>query len=192
MDPTELASPAAAETSSRRRGRRIAILAGATLTVAALLVTLGSGLTAPAATGGGPRVGRPAPDFELEALDGSKLRLSGLRGSPVIVNFWASWCIPCREEAPLLTAADERYREEGLKIVGVLYQDSPDAARDFVGRYGQAYPTVLDPAGRTAIDYGVLGIPQTVFIDRSGTVIAQQIGQFTGSELDSRIAELLR
>ena len=138
-----------------------------------------------------PIVGRPAPAFDLQTLDGNRLSLEQLRGSAVVLNFWASWCIPCREEAPLLTAANATYGPHGVRIVGVVYQDSADNARDFMRRYGQTYPGLLDPDGRTAIDYAVFGIPETFFIDASGVVRSRQVGALTDADLRRQIEAIV-
>lgn len=175
-----------------RRGPRRLILAawlvaGAAAVIAALTISVGR----PSGPVDTPIVGRPAPAFDLQTLDGQRISLDELRGSPVVLNFWASWCLPCREEAPLLTAADTTYRRVGLRILGVVYQDSSENARDFMTRYGQAYPGLLDPDGRTAIDYGVFGIPETFFIDATGVVRSRQVGALTEADLRRQIEAIL-
>lgn len=163
------------------------LVAGAAAIVAALTISVGR----PSGPVDTPIVGRPAPAFDLQTLDGQRISLDELRGSPVVLNFWASWCLPCREEAPLLTAADTTYQPTGLRILGVVYQDSSENARDFMTRYGQAYPGLLDPDGRTAIDYGVFGIPETFFIDGAGVVRARQVGALTEADLRGQIEAIL-
>lgn len=135
--------------------------------------------------------GNPAPSFELVDLDGRPMSLVELRGRPVVLNFWATWCPPCRDEMPLLDAAQDRYREQGLVIVGILFEDSADDARRFLSTYAIGYPTLLDPGGRTAIDYGVFGLPETYFVDRGGTVRYRHIGAIDAATLDARIAEIM-
>ena len=188
-EPVGVTQPAA--TDPRRGPRRLILAALLIAAVAALVAFLTVSIGRPAGPVDTPIVGRPAPAFDLQTLDGGRLSLASLRGSPVVLNFWASWCIPCREEAPLLTAAAADYGARGLRVVGVVYQDSAESARDFMGRYGQTYPGLLDPDGRTAIDYGVFGIPETFFIDASGIVRARQVGAVSVDDLRRQIQQVL-
>lgn len=183
--------PAAESQPRPRRRRRLIIAAWLLVGVAALVALLTVNVAGPNTSVDTPIVGRPAPAFDLETLGGGRLSSADLRGSPVVLNFWASWCIPCREEAPLLTAAANDYQAQGLRVVGVVYQDSAESARDFMERYGQTYPGLLDPDGRTAIDYGVFGIPETFFIDRAGIVRSRQVGPVTKDGLRDQIEEIL-
>jgi cytochrome c biogenesis protein CcmG/thiol:disulfide interchange protein DsbE len=190
--PEDATRGSPAETGARPRSRRRLILAGWLLAgVAALVALLTVNVAGPGAAVDTPIVGRTAPAFDLQTVDGGRLTLAELRGSPVVLNFWASWCIPCREEAPLLTAAARDYEAQGLRVVGIVYQDSAESARDFMNRYAQTYPGLLDPDGRTAIDYGVFGIPETFFIDRDGIVRSRQVGPVTEQGLDRQIREIL-
>ena len=175
----------------RRGPRRVVLAASLLVGVAALVALLTVSVGRPAGAVDTPIVGRPAPSFDLQTLDGGRLSLADLRGSPVVLNFWASWCIPCREEAPLLTAAAADYGARGLRVVGIVYQDSAEGARGFMDRYGQTYPGLLDPDGRTAIDYGVFGIPETFFIDAAGIVRSRQVGPVTADDLRRQIQEIL-
>jgi cytochrome c biogenesis protein CcmG/thiol:disulfide interchange protein DsbE len=184
-------APPPAAISPRQRPRRLILAAWLLVGVVALVALLTVSVGRPAGAVDTPIVGGPAPAIDLPTLDGGRLSLADLRGSPVVLNFWASWCIPCREEAPLLTAAAADYRARGLRVVGVVYQDSAESARDFMGRYGQTYPGLLDPDGRTAIDYGVFGIPETFFIDASGIVRSRQVGAVTVDDLRERIQRIL-
>ncbi len=145
----------------------------------------------------------PAPEFDLvvmpptEAAEGApientqRVRMSSLRGSPVVLNFWASWCLACREEHAALSDAADRHREDGVRFFGVLYQDTPKNARRWIEEMGgQTYPTLLDPSMRTAIEYGVYGVPETYFIDSEGIIAHRHLGPVTDAVLDERIAAL--
>lgn len=139
-----------------------------------------------------PLVGKPAPSFELVALDGTTLSADDLRGRPYILNFWASWCIPaCVDEHPVLIEMQERYGDE-IAMVGVLYQDDPDDARSFLDRYGDGgWPNLVDPGGRLAVEYGVTGPPETYFVDADGIVRAKHFGPMTVSDMEQRVGALL-
>jgi len=119
-------------------------------------------------------VGRAAPDFVLEGLDGRQVRLSDLQGHPVLVNFWASWCIPCREETPGLIQAYEQNRKDGLLVVGINLQEAPERARQFATDFSIDYPVALDQKGRVArawrIGGPMQGLPVSYFIDGQGIV----------------------
>jgi cytochrome c biogenesis protein CcmG, thiol:disulfide interchange protein DsbE len=134
---------------------------------------------------------RPAPEFELERLDGGSLRLSEMRGRPVIVNFWASWCLPCREEFPLFADARERHSGQGLEIVGIVHDDSPDNARRFAADYGAEWPMVADPDNVAWQEYGGQLLPITFFIDREGVVRAVSFGPPPAQTMEQYLARIL-
>ena len=136
-------------------------------------------------------VGSITPAFALADLDGNPVRLEDLRGRPVVLNFWASWCGPCVEEFPLLREAADRHAGDGLAVVGIVYQDRSEAARDFMARNGGSWPAVMDPGDRVAAAYGILGPPETFFIGRDGTIIARQIGQFSATSLEEKVAAII-
>lgn len=118
-----------------------------------------------------------APAFTLDRLDaeGGRLSLADLRGKAVVVNFWASWCIPCRDEAPVLQKTYERYRDQGLVVLGIDVNDFKEDARSFMKRYGITYPVAYDGKGSTVGKWGVRGFPETFFVDRSGTLVGERI-----------------
>jgi len=119
-----------------------------------------------------PQVGFPAPDFDLEALDGSRLRLADLRGQVVMVNLWASWCAPCRAEMPAIDHVYRQYRDRGLAVVAVntTFQDDETEARRFLQELGVTFPAVLDRDGATSKRYFLQAMPSTFFVARDGTI----------------------
>ncbi len=156
-----------------------------------LIAMLGYALLKPTGEKTSPLVGKLAPDFRLETLNGGTLKLSSFRGRPVIVNFWASWCVPCRDEAPWLEAAQEQYSAKGLLFVGIVNNDTPKNARGFVKEFQLSYPNLIDPNGKVAVDYGVTGIPETFFVRRDGVIVYKKFGPFDPEELDSHIQEIM-
>lgn len=117
-----------------------------------------------------------APAFTLDRLDSEgQLGVADLRGKAVVVNFWASWCIPCRDEAPVLQQTYERYRDRGLVVLGVDVNDFRADARRFMKRYGLTYPVVYDGKGSTVGKWGVRGFPETFFVDRTGKLVGERI-----------------
>jgi cytochrome c biogenesis protein CcmG/thiol:disulfide interchange protein DsbE len=139
-----------------------------------------------------PLVGKPASSFKLTAFDGKPVALESLRGQVVIVNFWASWCYPaCYEEAPSLERAWKTYKDRGLMVVGVNYQDKDEPAKRFLTQFGHTFPNAPDPGSRVSVDYGVYGVPETYFIDKKGRVRFKQVGPVSDETLKSQIERLL-
>lgn len=157
----------------------------------ALATTLVVVLIARAPTNG-PRVavGEPAPPIVGTTIDGEAFDLAALRGRPVIVNFWASWCIPCRDEFPLFEAALQTHAADELTIVGVLFEDQPDAAAAFMASFDAGWPSVPDPDGTLATRFRVVAPPQTFFIDGSGTIQSIQIGELTEADFERQYARI--
>jgi cytochrome c biogenesis protein CcmG, thiol:disulfide interchange protein DsbE len=139
----------------------------------------------------GAEIGRPAPSFVLADLDGRPLRLADLAGRPVIVNFWASWCGPCFEEFPMLRDALAEHADDGLAIVGIVYQDRSESARGFMEGLEATWPAAMDPGGRVAAAYGVNAPPETFFIDRAGVVRGRQLGPLTEATLADKLAAII-
>jgi cytochrome c biogenesis protein CcmG/thiol:disulfide interchange protein DsbE len=138
-----------------------------------------------------PLVGRTAPDFALrEVGSGNTLSLNQFRGKPVIVNFWATWCAPCYEEHPVLVA-NARLLQPNVQFLGVVFQDTEDKIQKFLNERGSAYPTVVDDAGKTAIAYGVGGVPETFFLDASGKIVAKYSGPMTGDILQAHLQKAM-
>ncbi len=132
-----------------------------------------------------------APDFTLALFDGGTLRLAELRGQAVVVvNFWASWCPPCRAEAPTLAKVSRAVRDRGVVFVGVDIQDTDEGARAFLAEFGIDYPNGPDPAGQITTAYGVAGIPTTVFVDREGRIARRWLGGLTEQQLLGFVEEI--
>ena len=143
-----------------------------------------------------PRVGARAPAFEARRFDGGTLRLNELRGKGVVMNFWASWCVPCREEARDLEATYQKYRARQIVFVGVdIQQDTWEDARGFLKEFGITYPAIRDEDGKIALKYQMYGLPTTFFIDKDGVLRGKYVGPFLGPEglreLERRIAAVL-
>ena len=159
----------------------------------ALLGLLGYGLLVSGKPSGNiPIEPRPARPFTLRLFDGTTLSLNDLRGKPVLVNFWASWCGPCIEEAPVLERAAQRYAEKGLVVIGIDVWDGEQDARAFLQRHGITYPNGIDPTGAIAIDYGVGGVPESFFIDRNGTLVRKWVGPLTDRQISLFLDELTK
>ncbi len=137
-----------------------------------------------------PEARPPAPDFVRETLDGRELALSELRGKPVVMNFWASWCAPCRAEMPTLEEAAKRYRGR-VHFLGVNVLDKPQEAKAFVRKLGITFPSVLDEEGALLVKYRVVGLPTTVFVTRSGRIFETHAGPFLGPEGTRRLESYL-
>jgi cytochrome c biogenesis protein CcmG/thiol:disulfide interchange protein DsbE len=149
---------------------------------AVLLAALSWGLSHPADQAPRSLVGRPAPELSVSTLDGATVRISDLKGRPLVLNFWASWCPPCREEDPALKAAAQRLAGQ-VQFVGVDIQDQSAAARAYAADQRQPYP-VGPPASGSYVDYGVTAPPETFFIDGKGIVVAKFIGPLDPATLD--------
>ena len=176
----------------------------ASLLILGFLGTLAFGFTRDAWVLPSVLLDSPAPEFVLEVMSPAEargrndpvapdtVRLSSLRGHGVVLNFWASWCLACRQEHASLSQAADRYRARGVRFIGVLYQDTPENARRWiVEQGGQSYPTVLDPRSRTAINYGLYGVPETYFISPDGIIVHKHIGPVTREILDNWIQEIV-
>ncbi len=137
--------------------------------------------------------GREAPVFQMTVLDGSgaKVDLASLRGHPVVLNFWATWCQPCKIEHPHLIEAARNYGGRGVAFYGVLFSDDPVNAERFLAREGHAFPVLYDPAQRVAIDYGVTGVPETFIIDGNGRIVQKVSGPVSYAELQAALEPLL-
>ena len=132
----------------------------------------------------------PARDFTLTLFDGESLTLSELRGKVVLIDFWTSWCPPCRREAPTLSEAYRRFEGRGVEFVGVAVWDSEEQAAGFVRELGVEYPNGLDSKGSIAIDYGLTGIPEKYIVDREGRLVRKFAGPMELEQLEAVLIEL--
>lgn len=138
-----------------------------------------------------PQPGSPAPDFELTTFDGEIIRLSDFTGSVVVVNFWGSWCPPCRNEAPALQDFHRAYSDEGVVLIGVNWLDIEHDALEFMAQYGMTFINGPDTGERIVNTYRVDGAPETFVIDRSGQVAAFFPGEINYETLERAVTPLL-
>lgn len=139
-----------------------------------------------------PLIGHPAPAFSLKAVGtGETIDLERLRGRPVIINFWATWCGPCYDEHPTLVQNAQLLGDQ-VQFVGVVFNDTEDKIQSFLRERGSAYPTLLDQQGKTAIAYGVGGVPETFFLNRQGTIVAKYAGPMSSGDIQSNLKKALQ
>ena len=119
--------------------------------------------------------GKHAPAFALTSLTGERVERSSLDGRPFVLNFWATWCIPCAQEHPAMLDVARKYGDR-IQFYGVLYGDDEEKAKAWLEKRGTAYPTLMDPRGRTAIDYGVAGVPETFIVNGKGEIVEKVVG----------------
>jgi peroxiredoxin len=168
-------------------GHRL-LVAGVLLVLAAVLVTCGDGGSE---TVQGVNQGNRALDFALENLAGEEVSLSDYEGEVVVVNFWATWCPPCRAEIPDLEAAYQAFKGEGLVVLGVNVQDPAQLVEPFVAEMGMTYPVVLDKTGRVLKDYRAPGLPMSLIVDREGVIQARHVGYLSAEQLDNYLKKVL-
>lgn len=137
-------------------------------------------------------IGNTAPDFNLILFDGNEFTLSDYYGSPIVLNFWASWCAPCRDEAISLEKSWNIYGGLGVKFVGVDLQDNEPDALSYIKEFGISYPNGRDEDGKITIDYGIVGMPVTFFVDRNGLVVDRWVGAISEKTLMESIELILR
>ncbi len=135
--------------------------------------------------------GKTALDFSLQTLDGARVSLSDYRGQVVLVNFWATWCPPCRAEIPALEAAYQAHRDDGLVILGVSVEDPPELIELFLQDFDITYPILLDRNGAVYRAYRAPGLPTTVLVDRDGIIQVRHVGELSARELDQYLSEVL-
>ena len=196
-DGVAAAGPVAGTGRSPFLGRRSLIIVSVAVPVLALLAILAWASATSGPSRGGLTVneraeelgtgGEVAPPFTLALVQGGELTSDNLRGKVVMVDFWASWCPPCRAEAPALGQVYDEYRERGVEFVGINLWDNAGDAELFLQQQGHAYPNGFDDGGKIAISYGVRGIPEKFFIDAEGRIVRK----FSGPVDASRLREIL-
>ena len=135
-----------------------------------------------------PQVGRLAPDFTLSTLDGDSITLSDLRGKTVFINFWATWCPPCRVEMPAIEALYQEYRDKDVVVIGVDLREDEDRVRKFVQQGGYTWTFAIDTTGEVARKYGVVAIPVSFFLDEEGIIREINIGAVSRSAMEVKLA----
>lgn len=153
-----------------------------------LLGSLGWALVHPAGSLPSALIWKPAPNLTIVALDGSELRLAALKGTPMVVNFWASWCVPCKQEAPVLNAAARDYAGR-VQFVGVDIEDSDSAARAYQAEVSSPYPVGPAIAG-SHLQWGVAAPPETFFVSRQGIILSKFIGPIDRQQLEVYMSQL--
>ena len=171
------------------RWMRLVILA---LTVGGLVALLAYGFTHDERYLRNPVTAEQGPSLALTLFDGKVIRLEDFRGKTVLVNFWASWCIPCRAEASALERAWRKNKDKGVIFLGVNIQDKEDDARAFIKEFGITYLNGPDPNGNIAVDYAVWGLPQTFFIDPQGRITYKNAGELKAAIIATKIDEAMR
>ena len=155
------------------------------------LLVWGLGKRAAGTVGSAPIQARPAPAFSVPLFEGGTFQLGEQRGTPVLINFWASWCIPCEDEAAALERASRRYGDR-VRFLGVNVQDTDANARAFLRRFGVTYPNGRDASGEIAVEYGMSGVPETYFVDRNGALVRKWQGPLDDERLRQFLDELSR
>lgn len=135
--------------------------------------------------------GKPAPNFNLTRLDtGEAVTLDSFKGRPLVVNFWSTWCGPCKQEHPVLVWGAKQFSDQA-QFIGVVFEDSEENARAFLQRQPTSYPNMSDPNSRMAVDYGCAGVPETYFIDASGNILDKHVGPIDPRTLNDNIRKLV-
>ncbi|MGH7810958.1 MAG: TlpA family protein disulfide reductase [Candidatus Binatia bacterium] len=162
------------------------------LVIAPILALLAFGFTRDAKYIRSPLLAKPAAPFTVTLFDGKKVALEDLRGKAVFLNFWASWCTPCRDEARDLEAAWQKVKDKDRVFLGVALQDNDKDSREFLKEFDVTYPNGKDETGKIAVDYGTWGIPESFFIDPQGRITYKHVGGIRAALVLTKIEEAAR
>lgn len=155
-----------------------------------LVVAVAALCTVPVAAAAPPRPGQPAPAFDVRTIDNKPLKLAKLHGKPVYLDFFASWCAPCREETPEIIKLSKQYRKRGLTVIGLDDNESKDRAQGFSDQFKVPFPVVI--ADQKLLDsYGVIALPVHVFIDRNGQIKLYRLGEMSNQQIEDAIKSIL-
>ena len=169
---------------------KVVLIAGILISLA-LVVILYAGLGKDPQAIESPLVGRQAPDFALQAVGTHEtIDLAQFRGKPTIVNFWATWCRPCYQEHPVLVSNAQLLQGQ-VQFLGVVFQDKEDKIQAFLNERGSAYPTLVDQEGKTAIAYGVGGVPETFFLNKDGKIVEKFVGPIDSDTLQQNVRKAM-
>lgn len=192
-DATGPATPDAPGAGTSRRGAAI-VLGAVVVALAVFFFVVATAPKGAPAEGTLPvnPVGYTVPDLRLPRLDGEgDLNLHQFLGRPLVINFWASWCVTCKDEAAILGDAERAWRDEGVVFIGIDQSDKPEAARAFERQYRMEYLSLVDAAGVVGPNWGVTGLPETLFVGRDGRIVSKYISNIDAETLDERIREIV-
>lgn len=177
----------------RKHWKLISTVALAALVVAFFALLAFGLVNKSPATGrsGVTRIGKPAPDFTMTLLNGGEFRLQDHVGRPLVINFWASWCPPCRDESPGFERVWRKYRDTGVMFVGVDIQDTQEEAARYIEEFNLTFPNGRDPDGKITVEYGVIGLPVTFFIGANGVVEGRWVGAVPEGKLEEWTRSLI-
>ena len=183
--PVDDDPPPPAVTGLRRTRKVLWIAVAVAVPLFLLVLVLANGEPAAQRSVRSPLVGKPAPPIEGTTVDGTRAALADLKGKWVVVNFFATWCVPCRQEHPELIRFSEAHEAAGdAAVLGVIYSDNAQAVKEFRDKEGGGWAMLADPKGRVALDYGVAGVPESFLISPDGLVVAKLLGGVRAADLD--------